>query len=296
MLIRLLYRKGMRMLTRGIGILWWPWFRLAGWWLRPRPLPLSFPSQQKILVLIPHPDDEVVGCAGTLLCHQQAGDTVAFLFVTDGGRAASTLTSEQLLAQRQAEAFAAANALAVSELIWLDFPEGAWQVAELVEVLRPLLTSFAPDVIYTPSRVDFHPAHHLVAHALAQALDGATEPRPALRLYPVQVPLTPALANRVVEVTELRPRIQHLLSLYASQEYQMGRAIRQREYAARLVGMGTLVEEFWELTPDAFAALHNQSPATWPSFRSLRFLSLSDPWAYFMGQSERKRLAQESGA
>ena len=37
---------------------------------------------KSILVIAPHPDDETLGCAGTLLKHLNAGDEINFIFVT----------------------------------------------------------------------------------------------------------------------------------------------------------------------------------------------------------------------
>ena len=38
----------------------------------------------RILVLAPHPDDEVFGCAGAIMRHVAAGDSVRVAVVTDG--------------------------------------------------------------------------------------------------------------------------------------------------------------------------------------------------------------------
>ena len=40
----------------------------------------------RVLAIAPHPDDEAIGCAGTLLRHACAGDQIGLLYVTDGGQ------------------------------------------------------------------------------------------------------------------------------------------------------------------------------------------------------------------
>ena len=37
----------------------------------------------KILVIAPHPDDETLGCGGTLLRHKANGDEISWVIVTD---------------------------------------------------------------------------------------------------------------------------------------------------------------------------------------------------------------------
>jgi LmbE family N-acetylglucosaminyl deacetylase len=36
----------------------------------------------RVLAIAPHPDDETLGCGGTLLRHQAAGDRISWLIVT----------------------------------------------------------------------------------------------------------------------------------------------------------------------------------------------------------------------
>ena len=40
--------------------------------------------KEKVLIVVAHPDDEVLGCGGTLLKHVDEGDKVYVLFVTEG--------------------------------------------------------------------------------------------------------------------------------------------------------------------------------------------------------------------
>ena len=50
----------------------------------PLPRPATAPPRGKVAIVAPHPDDEVVGCGGSLVMHREAGDPVRVLVVTDG--------------------------------------------------------------------------------------------------------------------------------------------------------------------------------------------------------------------
>ena len=51
---------------------------------------------KNILVIAAHPDDEVLGCGGTMARHRANGDKVAVLFIADGVGARNNLFAENL--------------------------------------------------------------------------------------------------------------------------------------------------------------------------------------------------------
>jgi len=38
---------------------------------------------KNVIIIAPHPDDEILGCAGTILKHKQNGDKIAILYITN---------------------------------------------------------------------------------------------------------------------------------------------------------------------------------------------------------------------
>jgi hypothetical protein len=118
-----------------------------------------------------------------------------------------------------------------------------------------------------------------------------------VRIYGVQVPLTPALANLVVDVSDVAERCHAVLRSYTSQAASVECSYRQRRYGALLHGLRGEVEEFWELPAARYASLHLDTPEQWPAaFRGLRNFALSDPFAYLAGQRERRRLRSAAAA
>lgn len=282
---------------------WSPAFHLAGRWLcrTSSGLPPALdwqPAGAPVVILAPHPDDETLGCGGTLLRHREAGDEVHVVCATDGRRSrALPVTSPAMARVRAAEAAAACAALDV-HLHWLGWPEGNWDLEAGVGTLRAVLERLRPALIYAPSWLDFHPEHRRVAHALALGLRAGAargeggprsdlhherpeRPLACVRVYPSQVPLTPAWANRVCEVTHQAPRLARALEAHASQWHSVARGWRQRRHAARLHGRGRLLEEFRDLRPVEYVTSHEQALESWPAgLRGLRHTPLDDAAVY----------------
>jgi LmbE family N-acetylglucosaminyl deacetylase len=268
-------------------------FALAGRVARPAVREWSSPGGRRVLAVAPHPDDEAIGCGGALLRHRACGDSVTIAYITDGRRSrALGLGPEEMAGQRRLEAAAGARALGAERVEWLGLPEGEWTAAQLRPILRGLLHSCAPEIVYAPSRVDFHPEHCRVAEALALALAELPEAGPRVRVYQVQAPLTRVLVNLVADTSGVAAECAAALDAYVTQRGNMARALRQRHYAAAYYGLKRQAEEFWELTVGQYVALHNGMHG-WSgrAFRGVRFYPISDPLAYMWGRSERRRLA-----
>lgn len=249
----------------------------------------------RVLTIAPHPDDEAIGCAGTLLRHKAWGDQLFIAYVTDGRASrAMGLAPEQMAARRHQEAEAGARALGADRVDWLGLPEGQWDIEQSRSFLADLVEELAPQLVYAPSRVDFHPEHRRVAQALALALldlRTASRARVRVRAYQIQVPLTSLLANVVVDVSNVAEEIGAVLAMYDTQRDNMSRALRQRRYTAAFHGMGAQAEEFWELSAEQYIELHAAAtPSSPDTFRGVRWHPWTDPAAYLLGRAHRHQL------
>jgi LmbE family N-acetylglucosaminyl deacetylase len=116
-------------------------------------------SRQSALVLAPHPDDETIGCGGTIARKVAAGAAVRVLIAADGHDE-----------QRRHECREACAILGLSEqqLTFLGFPDGglSTHANDLTGAVRSAVASFQPDQIFVPSGVDAHPDHQALATAV----------------------------------------------------------------------------------------------------------------------------------
>ena len=278
---------------RGFEGLWSIGFWLAGRLSRGTPEIFSSVGDQQVLVVAPHPDDEVAGCAGAILQHRRRGDRVRVCCVTDGRRSRALGLAPEAMARTRRGEIEAAVAHLDAELEWLGMPEGEWGHTDLAKRLRRVLERERPEVIYGPSRIDFHPEHEKVARALASACaELVGDRRPEVRIYPVQVPLTPILANLIVPLAAVGSQLTLAFGAYRSQLGSIERCLRQRRYAGRYYGLDA-VEELWRLSTAQYERLHRgpASPSLERAFRGLRYYAWSDPAAYLQGRGMRRRLA-----
>ena len=278
-----------RLAQRGFEEIWAAAFRASS-----RRLPAAsrivaseeFGGEGDALVVAPHPDDEVAGCAGAILAHRRAGDRVQILCVTDGRRStAYGLDPEVMAREREKEIKSAATRLD-AELHFLRLPEGQWSTKTFVASFVDLVSRTSPSWIYAPSALDFHPEHRRVSEALASALPTLSHP-PRIRVYEIQVPLTPRPANLFLSGVP-RAQVEEAIRCHRTQVGAVLCSLRRRRYAASQAGLQGYAEAFWELGSRRYAELHREPPPG-EAFRSLRYWAFTDPLAYWTGRRERAR-------
>jgi LmbE family N-acetylglucosaminyl deacetylase len=118
-----------------------------------------------ILVIATHPDDEVLGCGGTIARHAARGDRVEVLVVTRG---APDLYSDDQVKQLRKELESAHAVLGITAAHFLDFPAPRLDVVpshELADSIGAKVAMIHPDALYIPHRGDLHSDHRCVFQA-----------------------------------------------------------------------------------------------------------------------------------
>jgi LmbE family N-acetylglucosaminyl deacetylase len=181
-----------------------------------------------VLVIAPHPDDEVIGCGGTLCKHAARGDRVVAVFLTSGELGLKHLPREKAWQIREAEARKAAGILKLAALEFLCLPD--WTSSEHMRQgarrLRPILRREAPQLIYLPHPREWHPDHQAALPILRDALRGTGIRSPELRGYEVWTPL--AEHDHVGDITAVMALKLRALRAHRSQlsEFDYERAVK----------------------------------------------------------------------
>ena len=113
-----------------------------------------------VLVVAPHPDDESLGCGGTLLRHIAEGDSVHWIIVTT--MTVSQGFSEDRIATRNAEIDSVASAYGFSDVHRIGLPTtrlDTLAVGDLVGAIGKVFQAIHPDTVYLPYRNDVHSDH-----------------------------------------------------------------------------------------------------------------------------------------
>ncbi len=125
------------------------------------------PPGRRILVCAPHPDDEILPCAGLL--SMLAEREIVVIAVTDG-EASHPGRAEYLRRVRPAETGEALRRLGVeASVVRFGLPDGglAGREPDLTERLARHFTW--RDIVLTPWRLDGHPDHEALTNAVAAA-------------------------------------------------------------------------------------------------------------------------------
>lgn len=131
-------------------------------------------SQDRILVVVSHPDDEVLGCGGSIVRHRSLGHDVSVLILADGtsSRAPAIGSRKNELAERRRCADRASAILGVSNLTLLSYPDNRMDGVELLDVVQDIeqhIKRSQPTVIYTHHGSDVNIDHRIVHDAVIAA-------------------------------------------------------------------------------------------------------------------------------
>ena len=150
--------------------------------------PFAEMSGKTILIIAPHPDDDIIGCGGALAILSGRGNRVIALFLTAGenGTLDPTMTSGKVKKIRMEETAAAYARLgfADAEMVWMGYPDAELDFAPRREIqiqLIRLIRARHPDVVFAldPGATYFryhYRDHRSAALIAADSVGGAMWP------------------------------------------------------------------------------------------------------------------------
>lgn len=124
--------------------------------------------KKKVLVLAPHPDDEVLGCGGTIYKLVKSGSEVFVAILTNASKTDSLKYTEEKLINVRNEAKNACRFLGVKKVFFEDFPAPAldqYPGYKMAEAISNIIRSVEADTLYIPFRGDIHNDHKAVFDA-----------------------------------------------------------------------------------------------------------------------------------
>lgn len=186
--------------------------------IRKKPSIVPFFNQiinvEKILILSPHPDDEIMGCGGTIYKYHEAGTDVHIVYITDG----SFGITDRDIESRKREALAIKEIVPKVTQYFLDFKDSRLfeSIDSLQNKIGILINEIKPNLIFTPWILDHHDDHVVVTTALANAIKPGI-PEMIISLYEI---MSPIFGNHSVNISSEFETKKALLNCYSSQVHR----------------------------------------------------------------------------
>jgi N-acetylglucosamine malate deacetylase 1 len=160
----------------------------------------------RVLVISPHPDDESIGCGGTLRRHVVQGDVVQAIFLTSGEKGGHGRSIEETGQIREREAAEAVGILGITRFEFWRQPDGAFRAThQMVDRLRATIEEWEPQILYVTHDGEMLPDHRAAARLVRRLLTASQSSavKPIVRMYEVWTPL-----QQMDEIVDISPYIE----------------------------------------------------------------------------------------
>jgi LmbE family N-acetylglucosaminyl deacetylase len=221
-------------------------------------------NNRSILVVVSHPDDEVLGCGGTIAKHCAEGHSVAVLFIADGvtSRHRFEILEQHVLDRRRA-AETASGILGVSDITFLPHRDNQLDQVPLLVLAQDIektVGRLRPEIIYTHHSGDVNIDHRCTHDAVITAC----RPQPGFSVKRVLFfetlsstewrppsSMRPFAPNWFNDISAFLDQKRRALEAYAEElrPYPHPRSVEAVEYLARWRGasVGLAAAEAFEL-------------------------------------------------
>ncbi len=125
-------------------------------------------KNKKILAVVAHPDDEVLGAGGTLCVHRDRGDSISILILANGEDSRGSVSDPE---KRFSQARGVSDKLG-AKLFLENFPDNKFDTVSLIslaQAVEKVIAEVKPDVVYTHHIDDLNVDHRLTCGAVLTA-------------------------------------------------------------------------------------------------------------------------------
>lgn len=206
-------------------------------------LPEYGPEGENILVISPHPDDDVLGAGGIMAEASQKGKRVFSVYITDGGsspRRDKKTSDSEMACQREKEAISALQILKGHGAFFLRMrsSELPRKLAEGEETLHKIFAYLVPTKIILPSPYERHITHQLCTRMTLQALRKWAK-KPALWGYSIWGTFWGGNKRIICDITPfIKEKVQAILAHESQVAY--------KNYHQGILGKNNYEAIFWE--------------------------------------------------
>lgn len=180
----------------------------------------------KVLIIAAHPDDEVLGCGGTIAKYANGKADICICILTEG---ATARYGENMVSELKESALKAFKILGVKEMQFFGLPDERLDQIPFIDVIKPiekLIKKIEPEIVFTHHRGDSNTDHQIVFKAtiaatrtlrkssvnkiLCYEVPSSTEQAPPFLEYAFQ-------PNVFVDITDTLDKKMEAMSAYQSE-------------------------------------------------------------------------------
>lgn len=182
---------------------------------------------KKVLFVSVHPDDETLGCGGTILKHKQKGDEIYWLIITGPTKNHPYGFSEELIEQRENEIKLVAQKYGFVDVFNLHFPTqllDEFNFREIVVSIDKVINQVKPEIVYLINRSDLHSDHKVAFNAVYACTKNFRKPFiERILMYETlsETEFSPALRenafvpNVYIDITDFMDKKLEIMSVFA---------------------------------------------------------------------------------
>lgn len=172
---------------------------------------------KKVVVISVHPDDETLGCGGTIIKHLKNGDEVHCILITGGN------SEQQVIWNKVKEAY---HFTTVTELNFTELDLMDMSLNKLIPPISDAFKTIQPQIVYMPNRSDAHSDHKAIFNAVASCTKSFRYPyiEQVLMLevisetdFALPLPESAFIVNYFVDISEEMQQKLEIMSLYESE-------------------------------------------------------------------------------
>lgn len=143
-------------------------------------------SADNVLIISPHPDDDVFGCGGLINKLAKSGAKIKSLYIFDGAKGnKSGRIDYDLVREREIEVFEATKIVGISEVNFERLRDESSRSSKVWERILVELNDRKWDLVLVPSHLDWHRDHLVVNQAFKKAYAKVHKNRPKVWFYNV---------------------------------------------------------------------------------------------------------------
>ncbi len=198
----------------------------------------------RVLIIAVHPDDETLGCGGTLLKHKDSGDEIHWLICTDIDKNNNYYDSRQDEIKKVSKLY---NFDSINNLGLKTMQVDEYSMSELIGKISKVINNIKPNIIYLPFKGDVHSDHRKIFEAAYSCTKSFRYPF-VKKIYMIETlsetEFTPStkedsfVPNVFVDISDFMDKKIEIMKVYESEiaEHPFPRSIRNIKALGTLRG------------------------------------------------------------